>query len=167
MAHAATGDGRPNGNELEVGGRLLNAMSDGANDAATVSQGEDLDTFKKVLGLGRIPYLGEAGDLGDIWKQIQGDQLPPIYTEAQAREGTGTLAFQTDILNGMLTNHPEIAKDPLIQQYIVDGHVEIPEQFKTDAGNALSDWFRDTAPRYGVDQNDWQDERDRGNNDDW
>lgn len=167
MARASSGDGRPNGNELEVGGRLLNAMSDGADDAGKVSQGEDLDTFKKVIGMSKLPFFGEASDLADIWKQVQAHDLPPIYTQAEAQAGTGTVAFQTDMLNGMLTTHPELANDPVLQSYMHDGHIVITDDAKTKAGSALSDWFRDVAPRYGVDENEWADERDRGNNDDW
>jgi hypothetical protein len=117
--------------------------------------------------LSKLPLFGEASDLADIVKKIQNDELPAIYTQAQAEAGTGTLGFQTSILNGLLANHPEIANDPALQKYISDGHVVIPERIRADAGSDLSDWFRDVAPRYGVNQNDWEVERDRGNKDDW
>jgi hypothetical protein len=167
IANATSGDGTPNGNELEVGGRLLNGMSDGANDAGKASQGEDLESLNKVLGLSKLPFFGEASDLADVFKQIQNHELPQIYTQAQAEAGTGTLGFQTSILNGLLANHPEIANDPALQKYISDGHVVIPERIRADAGSDLSDWFRNVAPRYGVNENDWEVERDRGNKDDW
>lgn len=143
-------------------------MIDGAHDAAQEHQGEDLDTLKTVLGYAQIPYFDELSDLGDIWQKIQKGELPEAYTEAQANQGTGTLAFQTSILNAMIANTPEIAQDPRVSPYIVGNRIEIPPELKSNAGNDFTKWFIEVAkPIYGIDQSDWESQRNRGNNDDW
>jgi len=70
-------------------------------------------------------------------------------------------------LNGLLSNHPEIAQSPELSPYINNGHVEIAESARTQAGSVFSEWFRGTGPNYGVDFTKWTEERSLGYNDDW
>ncbi|OKH62414.1 hypothetical protein EB74_16875 [Mycobacterium sp. SWH-M5] len=168
---AATDADGINGNQLEIAGRLQNAMVDGAGIAESVEQSDDFGLFKNALSLtlANVPYAGEALALADIWHDIQKEHaIPPyVYTAEDASKGTGTLAFQTDILNGLLANHPEIAQTPELVPYINNGHVEIGETAKTMAGSVFAEWFREVGPNYGVEFTKWTEERSLGNNDDW
>jgi len=82
---AATDADGINGNQLEIAGRLQNAMVDGAGIAESVEQSDDFGLFKKSLSLtlANVPYAGQALALEDIWHDIQKEHaIPPyVYTE--------------------------------------------------------------------------------------
>lgn len=168
---AATDADGINGNQLEIAGRLQNAMVDGAGLAESVEQSDDFGLFKKTLGfaLGNVPFAGQALTLADIWHDIQKEHaIPPyVYSQETASASTGTLAFQSEILKGLLVNHPEIATHPNLQPYVQGDHVEVPYAERSQAASLFSDWFRNIAPGYGIDFTKWTGERDLGNNDDW
>lgn len=164
----ATAPGGPHGNELEVGGRLLHGMAEGAADQMSASPEGSSEAAKQLLG--KMPGFSHVQDAKDFINSLM--QKPPDdFAQQLAHANTGTLAFQTTILDGLLQNHPEIAHDPLLKEYVKDGHVnyDVVRDNPNVAAGRLTDWFNTTAKDqpYHIDQNDFAAQRDRGNSDDW
>lgn len=164
----ATAPGGPHGNELEVGGRLLHGMGEGAADQMSASPEGSSEAAKQLLG--KMPGFSHVQDAKDFINSLM-HKPPDDFAQQLAHANTGTLAFQTTILDGLLQNHPEIAHDPLLKEYVKDGHVnyDVVRDNPNVAAGRLTDWFNTTAKDqpYHIDQNDFAAQRDRGNSDDW
>ncbi|MBN7314145.1 TPR repeat region-containing protein [Mycobacteroides abscessus] len=165
LSHA-TERGGPHGSELEVSGRLLHGMAEGAADQLQASP-DGADAAAKQL-LGKMPGFDKAVDLQDFVKNLM-QQPPDEFAKNLAHANTGTLAFQSTLLDSLLQHHPEIASNEFIKQYVTPDHHVNYDAIRADQGAAdkLANWFTQEAPKLGVDQDKFAAGRDRGNNDEW
>lgn len=176
---------------LEIGGRLLDAMELGAKDsdlfARETAQWEQavkegnakdmIDNWKDIFQL--APYgdkgwaLAQAGfDLdpgpGQNPATIQGgDVMRNLIQSAGPVENTAL--YRGAILDGLIQSHPEIAKDPSLDPIMTNGSPD-PSKFynNADAARLISHWFDTNAKIYAVDEADWNTQIKNGaDHDDW
>ncbi|WP_234798022.1 hypothetical protein [Mycobacteroides chelonae] len=154
--------------DLNAAGRLSHGMLDGAIDS--VAEHPDPASLKAVKDvLGSIPNVDKIFTVEDIVKQLQdhGTKLPDGFAHdlAQAKNVGDVTSYQTSIIDAMTRAHPGIEDDKLVGQYIHDGHFDSGDPA---ARKALSDWFRDIAPRhYNVSIDHWQSQEDMGAKHTW
>lgn len=162
--------------DLNAAGRLSQGMLDGAADS--VAQHPDPASLKAIKDVvGWVPNVDKIFTVNDIVQQLQqqGAQLPDNFAQdlAQARSVGDVMSYHTSVLDAMLQAHPEIAHDPSIGKFIHDGHFDPGTVGSTPtqdplARKALSDWFRDIAPRdYNISIDHWQSQESMGAKHNW
>ncbi|WP_255792672.1 TPR repeat region-containing protein [Mycobacteroides abscessus] len=155
--------------DLNAAGRLSQGMLDGAIDStAPRPDPEDLKAIKDVVGW--APNMDKAFTANDIIEQLQqhGTKLPEGFAQDLAQSGSfgNITAYQGTVLDALAQAHPEIAHDPLVGQYINNGHFDpatIPDGGQADAEGRLSQWFKEVAPRdYNVNMEHWDNQQHQG-----
>lgn len=177
--------------DLEVGGRLLDAMQLGAEDAdlfshetaqweQAVKEGaekDQIDQWKDIVSL--LPH-GSTG-----WALTQaGLGMDPGLPQNPATIPGGTIMrdlimsggpaentamYRGAILEGLIEKHPDIARDPSLAPLVTGDQVD-PTKFtnNNDAARIIANWFDSNAAQYGVDESSWKTSIDNGrSNDNW
>ncbi|BBX29001.1 TPR repeat region-containing protein [Mycolicibacterium alvei] len=180
-----------NSYDLEVGGRLLDSMSLGAQDSdlfnretaqweQAVKEGDEKDNLGKWKDL--ISLLPE-GDKG--WALAQaglgldagpgqnpatiagGDIMRSLIENASPAENTAQ--YRSSILEGLMQKHPAIADDPSLTPLLTDGKLD-PDKFlnNSNASRIIANWFDNNANANGVNESDWKTAISNGqDNDNW
>lgn len=160
------------GTQAEVAGRLTNAMADGAVDSVRPGSSSDEDMIKGIYK--QIPGLDRVFDLAEAIEKGQDAPPPNEFAQKLATIGTGSIGFQSSVLNGMIEAHPEIANDPALKSYITDGRIDLSNVSDEDmniVGRTFANYFNlklgPASVVYDVDLDSFASEVARGNNDDW
>lgn len=184
-------DTAKNSYDLEVGGRLLDSMSLGAQDSdlfnresaqweQAVKEGDEKDSLDKWKD---IFSLFPEGDKGWAFAQAAlgldpgpgqnpatiagGDIMRTLIENASPTENTAL--HRGAILDGLIQKDPSIASDPSLAQFLTDGNLD-PDKVRnsTDAPRIIARWFDNNSDLNGVSESDWKTAIDHGReNDNW